>query len=308
MMIGRKNHHPKQITKTLRQNHAEPFHPPGLLGGGLPDDDHDDDGRGTKGKKDKKKKKSSRGRSRRRRRRDPPSSPSLSSSSSTPTSGSESSFARKVRKAMNKSKSPDQKAKGSDRVLVPKFLHPENYRNWRIRVRDAVIAASSKLDLAFHWVEEVCKTDQTVEALQNSGKFVTLDAKLMSSLTSICEGDFARQLDIFKEEQARAGTHARGRQALLMIHKRFGTSRKYGAVYDIEDLMAVTLVNADLRGFITRWDAVIAGMTSEPGTMWKQAYFHNAIKNKPLSHDPAVYDRTPEGEPNRSYEFLMKAA
>jgi len=237
MMIGRKirkNHHPKQITKTLRQNHAEPFHPPGLLGGGLPDDDHDDDGRGTKGKKDKKKKKSSRGRSRRRRRRDPPSSPSSSSSSSTPTSGSESSFARKVRKAMNKSKSPDQKAKGSDRVLVPKFLHPENYRNWRIRVRDAVIAASSKLDLAFHWVEEVFKTDQTVEALQNSGKFVTLDAKLMSSLTSMCEGDFARQLDIFKEEQAKAGTHARGRQALLMIHKRFGTSRKHGAVYDSE--------------------------------------------------------------------------
>ena len=50
-------------------------------------------------------------------------------------------------------------------------------------------------------------------------------------------------------------------------------------------------------------------MTSEPDTMWKQAYFHNAIKNfKPLSHDLAVYDRTPEGEPNRSYEFLMKAA
>ena len=43
--------------------------------------------------------------------------------------------------------------------------------------------------------------------------------------------------------------------------------------------------------------------------MWKQACFHNAIKNfKPLSHDLAVYDRTPEGEPNRSYEFLMKAA
>ena len=94
-----------------------------------------------------------------------------------------------------------------------------------------------------------------------------------------------------------------------MIHKHFSTSRKHGAVYDIEDLMAVTLVNDDLRGFITRWDAVIAGMTSEPDTMWKQAYFHNAIKNfKPLSHDLAVYDRTPEGEPNRPYEFLMKAA
>ena len=138
---------------------------------------------------------------------------------------------------------------------------------------------------------------------------MTLDAKLMSSLTNICEGDFARQLDIFKEEQAKSGTPARGRQALLMIHKHFSTSRKHGAVYDIEDLMAVTLVNDDLRDFITRWDAVIAGMTSEPDMMWKQAYFHNAIKTfKPLSHDLAVYDRTPEGEPNRSYDFLMKAA
>ena len=90
----------------------------------------------------------------------------------------------------------------------------------------------------------------------------------MSSLTNICEGDFARQLDIFEEEQAKSGTPARGRQALLMIHKHFSTGRKHGAVYDIEDLMAVTLANDDLRGFITRWDAVIAGMTSEPDTMW----------------------------------------
>ena len=79
-------------------------------------------------------------------------------------------------------------------MLVPKFPQPENYRNWRIRVRDAVIAASSKPDLAFQWIEEVFRTDQPTEALKDSGKFVTLDAKLMSSLTNICEGDFARQL------------------------------------------------------------------------------------------------------------------
>ena len=292
---------------------ADPKHPPGLPGGEPPDDDDDDDfddKRGHKDKKDKKKdRKTSRGRSRRRRRRDPSSSPSSSSSPTTSSSDSESSFARKVKRALERSRTSDNKAKESDRILVPKFPQPENYRNWRIRVRDAVIAASAKPDLAFQWVEEVFKTDQSVEALKDSGKFVTLDAKLMSSLTNICEGDFARQLDIFKEEQAKSGTPARGRQALLMIHKHFSTSRKHGALYDIEDLMAVTLVNDDLRGFITRWDAVSAGMTSEPDMMWKQAYFHNAIKNfKPLSHDLAVYDRTPEGEPNRSYDFLMKAA
>ena len=293
----------------------DPLKPPGLPGGGPPGDDDDDDDdfndkKGRKDKKDKKKgRKTSRGRSRRRHRRDPSSSPSSSSSPTTSSSDSESSFARKVKRALERSRTTDHKAKESDRILVPKFPQPENYRNWRIRVRDAIIAASAKPDLAFQWVEEVFRTDQSVEALKDSGKFVTLDAKLMSSLTNICEGDFARQLDIFKEEQAKSGTPARGRQALLMIHKHFSTSRKHGAVYDIEDLMAVTLVNDDLRGFITRWDAVIAGMTSEPDMMWKQAYFHNAIKTfKPLSRDLAVYDRTPEGEPNRSYEFLMKAA
>ena len=285
---------------------AEPKLPPGLPPGGPPDDPSGSD-HGHRGRRSEKERKKSRGRSRRRRRRDPSSSPSSSSSSTE--SSSESRIARKIRKELRKSQSSNTKAKESDRVIIPKFPQPENYRNWRIRVRDAVIAASSKPDVAFHWIEEVFKTDQTIEALQDSGKFVTLDAKLMSSLTNICDGDFARQLDIFKEAQAKTGTHARGRQALLMIHKHFSTSRKHGAVYDIEDLMAVTLVNDDLRSFITRWDAVIAGMTSEPDVMWKQAYFHNAIKNfKPLSHDLAVYDRTPEGEPNRSYDFLMKAA
>ena len=285
---------------------AEPKPPPGLPPGGPPGDPSDSDHE-HRGRRSEKERKKSRGRSRRRRRRDPSSSPSSSSSSTE--SSSESRIARKIRKELRKSQSSNTKAKESDRVIIPKFPQPENYRNWRIRVRDAVIAASSKPDVAFHWIEEVFKTDQTIEALQDSGKFVTLDAKLMSSLTNICDGDFARQLDIFKEAQAKTGTHARGRQALLMIHKHFSTSRKHGAVYDIEDLMAVTLVNDDLRSFITRWDAVIAGMTSEPDVMWKQAYFHNAIKNfKPLSHDLAVYDRTPEGEPNRSYDFLMKAA
>ena len=110
---------------------------------------------------------------------DPGSSPTTSSSDS------ESSFARKVRKTLEHSRSSETKAKESDRVLVPKFPQPETYRNWRIRVGDAVIAASSKPDLAFQWIEEVFRTGQSIEALKDSGKFVTLDAKLMSSFTNL---------------------------------------------------------------------------------------------------------------------------
>ena len=142
---------------------AEPLKPPGLPGGGPPgDDDGDDesdDKRGRRDKKDKKKdRKTSRGRSRRRRRRDPSSSPSSSTSPTSSSSDSESSFTRKVKKALERSRTSDTKAKESDRILVPKFPQPENYRNWRIRVRDAIIAASAKPDLAFQWVEEVFRT------------------------------------------------------------------------------------------------------------------------------------------------------
>ena len=116
---------------------AGPFKPPGLPGpgGGPPDDDGDDfnDKRGRKDKKDEKKgRKISRGQSRRRRRRDPSSSPSSSSSPTTSSSDSESSFARKVKKALEPSRTSDTKAKESDRVLVRKFPQPENYRNWRM--------------------------------------------------------------------------------------------------------------------------------------------------------------------------------
>ena len=118
---------------------ADPFKPPGLPGGGPPDDDDDDDSNDRRGRKDKKDKKkgckTSRGRSRRRRRRDPSSSPSSSSSPITSSSDSESSFASKVKRALDKSRTSDSKAKESDRILVPKFPQPENYRNWRIRVR-----------------------------------------------------------------------------------------------------------------------------------------------------------------------------
>ena len=69
-----------------------------------------------------------------------------------------------------------------------------------------MLAALSRRDCAFHWIGEVFKTDQSLDALKDAGKFVTFNAKLMSSFTNIREGDFARQLD-------------KGRQALLMIHK-----------------------------------------------------------------------------------------
>ena len=245
----------------------------------------------------------------------PPKPPSGSSSSSSSDSSSSEAVNRdKIRKMIKKqlrkaNKPEGNRPKEADRVIVPKFPNPEAYRNWRIRVRDAVTAASSKPDEAFKWVEEVWAETKVIENLADSGKFATLDAKLMSALTNVIDGDLSRQLDIFKENEAKKGIHAKGRQALRMIHKHFSTSQKHGAIYDLEDLMAVQMVNDDLKGFVSRWDAVIAGMREDPGNRWKEAYFHNAVKPfKPLEHDLAIYDRAPEGDAHRTYDFLIKSA
>ena len=50
-------------------------------------------------------------------------------------------------------------------------------------------------------------------ALRNVGKFTTLDAKLLSALTNILTGDFARKVDTYKETEATNHRYVRGRQS-----------------------------------------------------------------------------------------------
>ena len=273
-------------------------------GDGWPGDDGD-----CGNDKDKKKKKKKKDRSR-RRRRDPSSSPS-SSSSSTSTASDES-FRRKLLKHLGNSSDPTAervRVKEGDRIQIPRLPKPEQYRNWRIKVRDAVVATSDQLEKAFEWIEATWIPGQTVEVLRDSGMFVHLDARLASALTNILEGDLAWQVDIFKEQEAKEKRYARGRQILLMVYKHFSTNIKHGAIYDFEDLLSVQLINEDLKNFMTRWDTVIAGMGNEQNEKTLEALFHRQIRKfRPLSHDLNEYERAEEGTEKHSYKFLIDAS
>ena len=111
--------------------------------------------------------------------------------------------------------SDKNRVKEADTVKVPAFPHAESYRNWRIRTREAVMSASTDPDKAFDWISETWKEGQTMEALRNAGKFTTLDAKLLSALTNILTGDFARKVDTYKETEATNHRYVRGRQYYL---------------------------------------------------------------------------------------------
>ena len=126
------------------------------------DDESDDDHRRRKDDRKKKKKKDKRRKKSRgrRRRRSPSSSPPSSSSSSRSSSSSSSSSRGKLdKKAVKKllkaltgaasSSKHDQdsdkpRVKEAEKIVFPAFPPPENYRNWRLKAREPVVAASDR--------------------------------------------------------------------------------------------------------------------------------------------------------------------
>ena len=134
------------------------FTPPGLgpkyKDGGPPDDD-DDDSDKDKYKKDKKSKKDKK---RRKKKKRDSSSSSSSSDSSQVGKQVLKALMKQLKKGSKKDKKsddegtdgekPKNKAKEAEKITFLKFPLPEQYRNWRIRVREAVVAASDKPDMS----------------------------------------------------------------------------------------------------------------------------------------------------------------
>ena len=146
-------------------------------------------------------------------------------------------FLRRMRVLMGyggSSKKDDNRVKEADTVKLPGWPQPETYRNWRIKVRDAVVAASAKPEDAFAWISETWKDNQTLAALEKPSIFPTLYAKLLSALTNILTGDFARIIDTYKETEAAAGKMVRGRQVPFKLHEYFSTNIKHGATYALQ--------------------------------------------------------------------------
>ena len=148
----------------------------------------------------------------------------------------------------------------------------------------------------------------TEAELRDPEGFSTLDAKIMSALTNILEGDFARQTDTYKETEAHSGRMVRGRQLMFRLRNYFATNALHGSVYDMEDLMNCVMVNENLTTFIRNWDTILSGIPTPPDNSVLEPLFHRQIKKcKVIDHDIQVYERALEGSEQRCYEFLYKA-
>ena len=105
---------------------------------------------------------------------------------------------------------------------------------------------------------------------QEPGKFITLDTKLSAALTRSAKGDLATKIHNFKDENSKKGSQVRGRRVLLMFQDYFKTSEEAGSLHLVEDLLGVVRTGDsadDLKRFLNRWDATIAGMETHPDDM-----------------------------------------
>ena len=284
--------------------------------GGPPDDEDDDDKDDEDDDDDdkrKKEKKSKKDKKRKKKKRD---SSASSSSSSIPRDVMKALLKKMIKKDDDDDKDKDkgdkekkERTKEAEKVVFPKFPQPENYRNWRLRVREAVVAASNKPDHAFKRLSKVWDKDTKIDDLRDTEGFPTLDAKVLSAITNVLEGEFARQIDSFKEREAHAGRLVRGRQVLAKFDAYFATSALHGSLYDFEDLLGVKLINENLITFMSNWDTVLSGMKVAPDDKFLEPLFHRQIKKcKSISHDIAIYERATEAAKERSYAYLYQAA
>ena len=206
------------------------------------------------------------------------------------------------------------RTKEAETIKLNDMPAPEAYRHWQNHVRDEVKSCSDKPDEAWIWLNEVFdnKTprDKLEEKLQEPGKFITLDTKLSAALTRSAKGDLATKIHNFRDEKSKKGVQVRGRGVLLMFEDYFRTSEEAGSLYRVEDLLGVVRTGEsveDLRRFLNRWDATIAGMDTPPDDLVPRDILLRQIRKCQLmKYDIEAFDRAPEKSEQKSYAFLLR--
>ena len=135
-----------------------------------------------------------------------------------------------------------------------------------------------------------------------------MDTKLSSALTRSAKGDLGARILNHKEEMSKNNIQVRGRMVLLMFDDYYKTSIEAGSLYRVEDLLNVTKIGdniGDLRKFVNRWDATIAGMEEQPNDFVLRDILLRQVRGSSLmKYDIEVFDRAREGTHEKSYKFL----
>ena len=133
------------------------------------------------------------------------------------------------RAAIRKNDDDKLKTQEAETVKLPDLPSPETYNgSWKIAVREAIRAAPDKPDEAFKWIQKVYEKSATLESFRETGKFLSLDTKILSALSRVAKGELARQIINYKESPASGGRAVRGRQVFSCLSTTSRPTKKQG--------------------------------------------------------------------------------
>ena len=99
-----------------------------------------------------------------------------------------------------------------------------------------------------------------------------------------------------------------GRQATFMVYEFMKTNAKAGALFDLNDLMAIRLKGDKLEVFWSAREATLTGMKRMPEVDTIETLLMKQIKySDSMKIEIAHYERHPEGHPDHTYRFLTEA-
>ena len=89
--------------------------------------------------------------------------------------------------------------KEADKIELPNIPEGNQFRTWRIAVREAVASASRDPKAAFLWIQKVEPAATSPGDLSETDGFATLDSKLASALRKVVTGALNRSINVEKE-------------------------------------------------------------------------------------------------------------
>ena len=94
--------------------------------------------------------------------------------------------------------------KEADKLELPNIPEGNQFRTWRIAVREAIASVSRDPPRAFNWARKVEEPNVVSDSLVETEGFATLDSKLATALRKVVTGTLGRIINVEKREDCYA--------------------------------------------------------------------------------------------------------
>ncbi len=108
------------------------------------------------------------------------------------------------------------------------------------------------------------------------------------------------------DEAMKKGDLIKGRQIVTLLLLNFKTFDSSEIVYGIDHLCALSC-GPNLHAFLSQWNNILDNMSGELPDVWLRDVFYRRVKdNKDMLEDIKEYNRFREGNPDKTYQWLME--